>query len=320
MKKISIIVPVYNVEKYLNKCIESLVAQTYKDLEIILVDDGSKDNCPQMCDEWAIEDNRIKVIHKANGGVSSARNAGLNVATGEYIQFVDSDDYLELNACEILAGEMYEKNVDLVVSDYYSHGFTRKKIIIQNFVEEDEETAFMQLYKNALFAFPWNKLYKKELIKNYFSNKLKYSEDFLFNCEYLANCKKISCINNCIYNYVAVKGSSVNSFSELCFPNQCFVANYIDDVLKNKYVKIISFLDEVKSDLLLSPFQYLVLTNQISKKEKKQYLDSFTKTKEFRNLNIKNMHFKRKILYYAIKFKNLKILKLLYRMNAKKYE
>ena len=92
---VSVIVPVYKVEKYLDKCIESIVGQTYENLEIILVDDGSPDNCPTMCDEWAQKDSRIKVIHKENGGLSSARNAGLDACTGDYIGFVDSDDWIE---------------------------------------------------------------------------------------------------------------------------------------------------------------------------------------------------------------------------------
>ena len=99
---VSVIVPIYNVEKYLEKCIESIVNQTYKNLEIILVDDGSQDNCPAMCDEWTQKDSRIKVIHKKNGGLSSARNAGLEVSNGEYISFVDSDDWLDENTFEEL--------------------------------------------------------------------------------------------------------------------------------------------------------------------------------------------------------------------------
>ncbi|OUQ56652.1 hypothetical protein B5E58_10530, partial [Tyzzerella sp. An114] len=95
-KKISVIVPIYNVEKYLNRCVDSIINQTYKNLEIILVDDGSPDNCGKICDEYAKKDNRIKVVHKENGGVSSARNVGLNIATGDYIGFVDGDDWIDL--------------------------------------------------------------------------------------------------------------------------------------------------------------------------------------------------------------------------------
>ena len=99
---ISIVVPVYNVENYLDKCIETIVKQTYKNIEIILVDDGSKDNSGSKCDEWKNKDKRIKVIHKVNGGLSSARNAGIEVAAGKYINFIDSDDYIDLRMIEIL--------------------------------------------------------------------------------------------------------------------------------------------------------------------------------------------------------------------------
>ena len=111
--KISIIVPVYKVEKYLDKCVNSIVGQTYKNLEIILVDDGSPDNCPAMCDEWAQKDSRIKVIHKKNGGLTSARNAGLDACTGDYIGFVDSDDWIEPDMYEYLLNIGMKNNADV---------------------------------------------------------------------------------------------------------------------------------------------------------------------------------------------------------------
>ena len=116
---ISVIVPVYNVESYLNRCIESLVRQTYKYLEIILVDDGSLDGCPHICDKWSERDNRIHVIHKTNGGLSSARNAGLKVAKGEYIAFLDSDDWIHTKFIEHLYITIKDYKVDIAVS--YTH-------------------------------------------------------------------------------------------------------------------------------------------------------------------------------------------------------
>ena len=110
---VSIIVPVYNVEKYLDKCVESLVGQTYDALEIILVDDGSPDGCPELCDLWAKRDSRVRVIHKANGGVSDARNTGMDAATGEYLMFVDPDDYLPENAVELLIARLLADGSDL---------------------------------------------------------------------------------------------------------------------------------------------------------------------------------------------------------------
>ena len=108
--KFSIIVPVYNVEKYLNQCVDSIMNQTYKDIEIILVDDGSPDNCPKMCDEYKEKDSRIKVIHKPNGGLSDARNEGLKVVSGDYIAFIDSDDWIELDAFENFFGAIEKFN------------------------------------------------------------------------------------------------------------------------------------------------------------------------------------------------------------------
>ena len=117
---ISIIVPVYRTEKYLDRCVESIVNQTYKNLEIILVDDGSPDDCPKMCDEWAKKDKRIKVIHKENGGVSSARNIGIKSAKGKYIGFVDSDDYIEKEMYESLIDVLNKnKNLDYIYCDIY---------------------------------------------------------------------------------------------------------------------------------------------------------------------------------------------------------
>lgn len=126
----SIIVPVYKVEDYLDKCVNSLVHQSYDDIEIILVDDGSPDLCPEKCDKWAEIDKRIKVVHKKNGGLSDARNQGLNNANGEYVLFVDSDDYIEENTCEELY-KFVEKKVDIIAIDAVSNKFTRKLIHLE---------------------------------------------------------------------------------------------------------------------------------------------------------------------------------------------
>ena len=122
---VSVIIPVYKVEKYLDRCVESIVNQTYKNLEIILVDDGSPDNCPRICDAWAEKDDRIKVIHKENAGMGMARNSGLETATGEYLMFVDSDDYLSENAVEVLYERMVVDGSDMAVgkhADVYDDG------------------------------------------------------------------------------------------------------------------------------------------------------------------------------------------------------
>ena len=132
---ISVIVPIYKVEKYLDECVTSIIKQTFRDLEIILVYDGSPDHCPQMCDEWAKRDNRIKVVHKKNGGLSSARNAGLKVENGEYIGFVDSDDYLDAT--------MYEDLMRIACLD-------RKNVIISSPIYRDTKGRFLRIRLEGL--------------------------------------------------------------------------------------------------------------------------------------------------------------------------
>ena len=139
---ISIIIPVYNVEKYLSECIESVINQTYKNLEIILVNDGSTDSCPQICEEYAAKDNRIKVIHKKNGGLSDARNIGLKQATGALISFVDSDDLLSLDFCQRLLDALIESDADIVECDFVKFEEETEEI------NEVEETDF-ELFINS---------------------------------------------------------------------------------------------------------------------------------------------------------------------------
>lgn len=130
--KLSIIVPVYKVEQYLDKCVESILAQTFTDYEIILVDDGSPDNCGQMCREWERRDGRIRTIHKENGGLSDARNAGIDIAKGDYIGFVDSDDYIKPDMFEVLVANLERNNADISMCGYmdvYANGVRKKTLI-----------------------------------------------------------------------------------------------------------------------------------------------------------------------------------------------
>lgn len=202
---VSIIVPVYKVEKYLDRCVESLVNQTYKNIEIILVDDGSPDNCPEMCDAWAHKDSRIVVIHKENGGVSSARNKGLESARGEWIWFVDSDDYVELFALEKLVP--MTDNSDLIIFD------TK---IDELYVKDDR--FFDNYYFMYRFGFgPCNKLYKKSIITE---NNLKFDveeaigEDLLFNIYYYRYAESYCFSSLNLYHYVLNENSAMHTNTE----------------------------------------------------------------------------------------------------------
>lgn len=163
--RISVIVPVYKVESYLRQCVDSIINQTYKNLEILLVDDGSPDNCPQICDEYASNDQRIKVIHKHNGGQSEARNKALDIATGDYISFVDSDDWLAPNMYETLMSKISEKTCDIGMCARYV--VTGKKITVDSALSEDmiktKEEVMPIILKDIIGSQPWDKIYKKEL-------------------------------------------------------------------------------------------------------------------------------------------------------------
>ena len=162
-KKISVIVPVYKVEEYLCRCVDSIINQTYKNLEIILVDDGSPDGCGKICDEYAERDSRIKVIHKENGGPSSARNAGLDAVTGDYIGFVDSDDYIDPAMYEHMISFMQEHGADIVVCNYRDKDDNSKLAKEEVTVLNQEEALNERLVTNAISDSSCDKLYKSEL-------------------------------------------------------------------------------------------------------------------------------------------------------------
>ncbi|MBU5337314.1 glycosyltransferase [Intestinibacter bartlettii] len=200
---ISVIVPIYKVEEYLERCINSILNQTYKNLEIILVNDGSPDKCPNICEEYAKKDDRIKVIHKQNGGLSDARNYGLNIAIGKYISFVDSDDYIEKNMYQDMINELRMKKADIVscaINNVYSDRSVSSDIEERVY---DTESALKDLIlgKN-LNQTVWNKLYKKDVINGILFEKGKINEDDFWTYQVFANSKKIITLNKVLYNYI----------------------------------------------------------------------------------------------------------------------
>ena len=211
-EKISLVVPIYKVEKYLNKCIESLIGQTYNNIEIILVDDGSPDNCPHICDEWASKDKRIAVIHKQNGGLSDARNAGIEAATGRYISFVDSDDYLSLDFCEILIDAIKKNKADIAMGDV-SLVYEDKSLIKFTNVTKNQEVCVPGIdviYDNAIRynMTAWAKVYKKELFDGIKYPVGRLHEDEFVFFKVLAKCNMFVINNNAKYYYLQ-RGTSI---------------------------------------------------------------------------------------------------------------
>lgn len=203
--KISIIVPVYNAEKTLDRCVDSLIRQTYSNTEIILVDDGSKDCSLELCNRYAEKDGRIKVISKANGGVSSARNAGLDNAAGEFIMFCDSDDWAEPEWCNVMRLQ-YESG-HLIMCGQYVEGvqkFFQHEVFAGKDGQRVPRTDFVQL-KMKMFNAPWNKIFLREVIEYHhirFHDKITNGEDLLFNVSYLGCIPgDIICIGKPLYHY-----------------------------------------------------------------------------------------------------------------------
>lgn len=213
---ISVIIPIYKVERYLNECVSSVVNQTYKNLEIILVDDGSPDRCPQMCDEWAEKDSRIKVIHKENGGLSDARNAGMDIATGEYVAFVDSDDYIAESMYEkLLEGFLYSDTIGIVSCQIFSDKdgiievFDKQWDVLQPTILNPCDFLNSKLLEETSHCV-WNKLYRHDILKNIHFLKGRNNEDTL-------------------YMYRLSKNLVENNIKELILPERFYFYRMRDD-------------------------------------------------------------------------------------------
>lgn len=221
---ISVVVPVYKVEQYIHRCIDSILNQTYKNLEIILVDDGSPDNCGKICDDYAKKDKRIKVIHKKNGGLSDARNAGIKVATGEYIGFVDSDDWISKNMYEKLYNLFTTNDIEIAsceliktneIKNIEKEKIYDKKVIV--YTIDEFMPYYMKTKKNKTYYYAPTKLFKKEILDdNQFPSGLT-SEDVVGSYKALLKSKKIAHINYPYYFYYCNTESITGSFSKKDF-------------------------------------------------------------------------------------------------------
>ena len=302
---ISIVVPIYKVEKYLKKSIDSIINQTYKNLEIILVDDGSPDNCGKICDEYKEKDSRIKVIHKKNGGLSDARNAGIDIAIGEYIAFVDPDDYIAENYVQELYNLCIENNTLLSECNFEKFNSEDKIEIEQNKTKNIYTGREMaeRLYSKDLIRtiVVWNKLYKMEIFKNLRFPKGKINEDEFVNYKIFYNLDKVAITNEKLYYYRYAPDSIMNrKFNEkrldLIDALEERIKFYKERKEKELYKLTlkcyIEHLDEYyrlcRRDIADKKYYKLIL---------KKYRHNF-----FRLLMLKNINLKRKIRYILFFF------------------
>lgn len=257
--KVSIIVPVYNAEKCLTQCIDSVLSQDFTDFELLLIDDGSKDNSGFICDEYSQKDKRIRVFHKENGGVSSARNLGINNAQGEYLTFIDSDDYVDSDFISILMSSA----ADLVVTGCKILGknkcikleYAYQNVILSN--TKDIANCLSQTLNQLPFWAPWCKLFKLEIIKRhaiYFDLRIRQSEDSIFLHTYLLYCNTIIVRHGTAYNYITETGPIYKrtlSESEYLYHMQMIYQAY-NNITEYFNFRCINFEQEVNKSIFLS--------------------------------------------------------------------
>ena len=304
---ISVIVPIYNVEKYLEKCITSLINQSFTDFELILVDDGSPDNCGKICDDFKEKDSRIKVIHLENGGVCRARNKGMELATGDFYVFVDSDDWVEKDFMKDFVDHI-EDDETLIIQDCnrdndeksetHFFGFQNKSFVLK----EDFGKLFHENAHYVPGGYPWNKLYSAKIIKEnnlQFDPAIKLADDEKWNFEYLVHIKKLKFVENANYHYIYNPGSISNQARpfERELTRFAFKAKFFDFALKNYQL---SEADKKKVTAEVERHFRINILDRIYKKEVSKE-ERISRLKEIAKLPESTLH----LLQSDLKFRKL---------------
>lgn len=235
--ELSIILPVYNAEKTIDQCINSIVNQSYSDWELLIVDDGSTDSSPILINDWVKKDKRVSAFRQINKGVSAARNLGLREAKGRFIQFVDADDYIMSDCCEKMINGIGNADICACGINEIVDGniIKSKKIKLEQSCENESAVslAFL-LYESDLLNSPFNKLFRSELIADVFPENMSMGEDLIFNLNYFRNCASVSIVSDCLYQYVRNESSSSKKFRKNMSNMQCRI-----------YEDLYSFFDEM---------------------------------------------------------------------------
>lgn len=299
-KLITVIIPIYNAEEYLERCLKSVINQTYSNIEIILIDDGSQDNCPNICDKYAKIDERIKVIHKKNSGVSAARNDGLKIAKGEYVTFIDSDDYVDKKYIEILYKDCLKNNaeVSIIGTNAISEtGKTTGDYSIEKKKIYNSEGSIKQLllgkyYKSAV----WGKMYKLDLFKDIrFNVNTKIGEDLEILCKILSECKTINVNTKERLYYYIIRDNSVshNAEKEIRDEELAVSENIIKEICI-KYPKLKKYAIGRYIEVNITQIVEIIGNDRISEEEKcieieklKENINKYKKYKHLQNYKVK---------------------------------
>lgn len=301
---ISVIVPVYNVESCIEKCIKSIIGQTYQNLEIILVDDGSIDKSGQICDEYAQVDRRIQVIHKRNEGPSEARNSGLEICKGRYIGFVDGDDWLASDMYEFLYQTLLEYQADVVVCGHYIEGdegvYASECADGSLKVYNSHEAVCAVVKDEEIHSYAWDKLYKKELFDGIRYPTGRYVQDIFTTYKVFMNAAKVVCNNQPKYYYYQRKDSIQRTRgSKLNWDQFCVYKESIS-VLERDYPELRGFLVTRVVSFGIATYNCFLLKKQLSQEEENQKKEIFATIQEYSG-EIKKEKYGKKILHYRIK-------------------
>ncbi|MDR2623947.1 MAG: glycosyltransferase [Methanobrevibacter sp.] len=310
---ISIIVPVYNVEKYLKRCIDSILNQTFKDFELILVNDGSTDDSGKICDDYKEKDNRIKVIHKKNGGLSSARNAGIDVAQGGYYGFVDSDDYISYDMYECLYKLIYCNDADIAIcSIYHCYSNGQGRIKKNKSYSEtnpktytfDKQEALKIVLQGKIFSMNViNRLYKRDLFKNIrFPEEIKFAEDVPFSFNIFKNVKKVVFYSSPKYFYMHRSLSLTTSNFNTDTKDVIKSYKSILKITKEKFPNLIVYSEFRYLWSYISIFDKMILSEKIEYPEEYSDVLSNIKKSMWKILKNPNFSLKRKLLLVVLIF------------------
>lgn len=302
---LSIIIPIYNAEKYIERCISSLVNQSLKDIEIVLVNDGSTDSSFSLCKAWELKDKRIKLISQINSGVSAARNLGIRNATGKFIMFVDSDDYMLPNMCEVMFNTLQDKQTDCVICGIKEtgNGLWCPEINMDYKSINDFKNDFTKQLTTELLSPCWNKIFKKNLITNIFNEKISFGEDLIFCLQYFKNCSSVSFIKQpLIFHEKGVSDSLVLKVG---------LKRLLD--IEEVHRVIIDFGDkniggEIHKKYLrdLSVYSRMLLQNEnLGFKEKKNILCEWHRCSFLRNMPLSRIYdcLSNRLLFFFLKYK-----------------
>ena len=271
MKKISIIIPVYNIEDYIEKCIKSIIYQDYENLEIILVNDGSTDNSLKICEKYSKKDKRIKILSQENQGLSMARNNALKVATGDYIWFIDGDDYIEENSFEIIK-KYIDNDYDIIISDYYEVKNNKNKLV--KIKGENYSDNIRYVLSHCIV---WNKIIKKKLLDYDFFPKGQYYEDLYSIPILVLKIKKYKFIDETLYNYVRREGSITNSDETNLIKRFDDYYSGINNIYNNLYRK---YPEEVEF-IFIRNFLFFFIIEEVKTKKNHniKYINNLVKEK-----------------------------------------